>query len=145
MQCLEAVNHDKPRAAFLEYRGDLLGNAGKAAGAYHSPEILIENIFTDRSPVEEVQVLAEANDLLQRLRDRREIDRRTLRSRVLEDVLLRDNRLAGSRQARDEADRVRGQPSPQDHIERPMPAQKPVTHDRPPAPGQGTHSTRGDP
>src|SRR5690349_12893607 len=128
VQGLEAVNHDKPGMALPEHRRDLPRNTLKPVVAYRRPKILIQHGLADRGPVEEIQALAEAYDLFQRFRDRCEIDCRTARAPVLEGVLLSDNRLAGSGQSHDDADRIRRQPSSEDCIERLVPAQKPIAH-----------------
>src|SRR6516225_704463 len=128
VQRLEAVDHDEPGLTLPERTGDLLANARQPAGAQRRPKILIEHGAADRRPVEEVQGLAEPDNFFQRLGDRREIERRAIRPGVPEDVLLRDDRLAGPGQAHDEADRVLGQPSAQHRVQGLVTAEQPARH-----------------
>ena len=129
VQGLEAVNHHQPRLALLEHRRYLPGHARQALAGYRRPEILIEHRRADRIVAEEIQALAETHDLLQWLGNRGEIDCRTPRAPVPEDVLLRDDGLAGPGQPHDQADRVRGQAAAEHGVERLMPAQHAVGHD----------------
>ena len=79
-------------------------------------ETLIEHALSDAGEIEELEGLAEADQLVQRLRNRREIYRRPLHRRVGERVLLGENRLAAAWRSRDQVDRVSGQPAAKDRV-----------------------------
>src|SRR5712692_8640360 len=67
--------------------------------------------------VEDFQGFAESKDLVQRLGERGEIERRLLRSCVVEGELLAEDRLAAPRHPHDQVDRVLEKSAAQDLIE----------------------------
>ena len=97
MQRLEAVDHEQSRSSFSENRDHATECLGQRvlmvqAGA----QILVEQLAADRFRVEEGQGLSVPEDLLERLGDRREVDSGSVLARVLEQVLLCHDRLAGT-------------------------------------------------
>ena len=117
-QGLEAVDDYQPGAPVLEHGGDMIAHPGEPVAAGHLAQVLIEHRLADRGGIEEVQGLAEADDLLQRLGQGEEIHRGPVRAGVVKGVLLGDDRLAGARQAHDDADPVAWKAAAQDVIER---------------------------
>ena len=97
-QRLEAVDRDDPRPPLLDQRADALGDGGEPALAGHGrAEVLVEDRPADRVAIEEAERLGVAEDLLERLRDRRQVDRRALLGRAGEDELLAEDRLSRAR------------------------------------------------
>ncbi len=129
MQRLEAVDHEQPGPSLSEHRNhatERLGQRVRMAEA--GAQVLVEHAGADRVRVEEGQGLSVPQDLLERLGDRREVDGGSVLARVLEHVLLRQDRLARSGQTHDDVDGVREQPSAQDGVEPFAPAGDPVRH-----------------
>ena len=95
---LEAVDRDDPRPALLDQRGDAFGDGGESVLAGHRPtEVLIEDRPADRVAIEEAERLGVAQDLLERLGDRGEVDRGALLGRAGEHQLLAQQRLSRAR------------------------------------------------
>ena len=116
-QRLEAVDRDDSRAVFLDERADALGDGGEAALAGDGrAEVLIEDRPADRAAIEEVERLGVAEDLLERFRDRRQIDRRALFGGAGEHELLAEDRLARARSAHDQVDAVQRQTAAEDPV-----------------------------
>src|SRR6185436_17679401 len=92
------------------------------------PQVLVDDAATDRARVEEGQGLSIPKDLLERLGDGREVDRGPILARVLEQVLLRQDRLARAGETHDDVDRVRHQAAVQDGVEPLAAARDPVGH-----------------
>ena len=113
MQRFEAVDDEHPGASLLDELADPLEHARKAFVVHGPAQILVEHRGADRPLVEEAQRLAVSQDLLERLGDRGEVDRRPFRRGVVEGVLLREDRLPGSGESDDEVDPVAGQASAQ--------------------------------
>ena len=78
--------------------------------------------------VEEAERLAVAEDLLERLGDRREVERRTLGRGVVEEVLLGQDRLARSGTTHDEVDPVQQKAAAEHGVETRRAARQPVAH-----------------
>ena len=112
-QRLEAVDRDDSRPPLLDQRGDALGDGGEPVVAAHrGAEILVEDRPADRRAIKEAERLGVAEDLLERLRHRREVERRPLLSRAGEDQLLAQDRLSRARQPHDQVDAVHRQTPP---------------------------------
>jgi hypothetical protein len=117
-QRLEAVDRDDSRPPLLDQRGDALGDGGKPVLPAHcGTKILVEDRPADRGAIEEAEGLGVPEDLLERLRDRREVDRRPLLSRAGEDQLLAEDRLSRARQPHDQIDAVHRQTTAEDPIQ----------------------------
>ena len=78
--------------------------------------------------VEETERLAVAEDLLQWLGDRREVERRTLSCRVMEEVLLSKDRLARTGTPHDEVDPVQEKAAVKNAVQTGGAAREPVAH-----------------
>ena len=129
MQRLEAVDHEQPRSSLSEHRDHATERLGQRVRmAQAGAQVLVEHAAADRVRVEEGQGLSVPQDLLERLGDRREVDRGPVLARVLEQVLLRQDRLAGTGQTHDDVDGVGEQPAAQDGVEPLAPAGDPVRH-----------------
>ena len=96
---------------------DLLEDAGEAALVEDRAEIVVEDGVADRFRVEEAERLAVAEDLVERLRHRREVEGGPLERRVREQVLLGEDRLAGSRKPDQQVDRVRREAAAEHAVE----------------------------
>ena len=72
--------------------------------------------------------LAVAEDLLERLGNRREVEGRTLGCRVMEEVLLSKDRLARTGTPHDEVDPVHEKPAVENRVETGRAARQPVAH-----------------
>ena len=117
-QRLEAVDRDDPRPALLDQRGDPLGDGGEPVLAGHRrAEVLVEDRPADRIAIEEAERLGVAEDLLERLGDRGQVDRRALLGRAGEHELLAEDRLARARQPHDQVDAVQRQTAAEDQVE----------------------------
>ena len=79
-------------------------------------ETFIEDALSDAGDIEELEGLAKADQLVKRLRNRREVHGRPLDRRVGERVLLGEDRLAAARRPDDEVDRVSGQSAAKDRV-----------------------------
>ena len=79
-------------------------------------ETFIEHALSDAGDIEELEGLAKADQLVKRLRNRREIYGGPLHRRVGERVLLGENRLAATWRSRDQVDRVSRQPAAKDRV-----------------------------
>ena len=117
-QRLEAVDRDDPGPPLLDQRRDPLGDRVEPVVAGHfRAEVLVEDRSTDRVAVEEAERLRVAKDLLERLGDRRQVDRGTLLGRAREHELLAEQRLSRARQPHDQVDAVRRQAAAEDQVE----------------------------
>ena len=125
---LEAVDHHDPRTALLDQRSHLLEDAGEAALVESRAEILVEDGAADRSWVEEAEALPVADDFFERLRHRREVEGGPLEGRVREQVLLSEDRLAGSRKPDQHVDCVHREAAPEHAVEAGMAAQETLAH-----------------
>ena len=125
---LEAVDDHDPRTALLDQRSHLLEDAGEAALVERRAEVLVEDGVADRFRIEEAERLAVAEDLVEWLGHRGEVEGGPLGRRVREQVLLGEDRLAGSRQPDQHVDRVRGEAAAEHAVEARMAAREPLTH-----------------
>ena len=97
-QRLEAVDREDARPPLLDQRGDPLGDRGEPVLAGHgAAEVLVVDRSADRLLIEEAERLGVTEDLVERLRDRGEVDRRALFGRAGEYELLAQHRLARAR------------------------------------------------
>src|SRR5215217_5995090 len=79
----------KRRKPLLDQHADPLGDGGEpAVTADYTAEVLVVHGPPDRLAIEEAERLGVAEDLLERLGDRGEVERRTLFGRAGEDELL---------------------------------------------------------
>ena len=116
-QRLEAVDRDDPRPSLLDQRADPLGHGGQPALAGHGrAEVLVEDRPADRAAIEEAERLRVVEDLLERLRDRGQVDRRALLGRAGEDELLAEQRLSRAREPHDQVDAVHRQTAAEDQV-----------------------------
>src|SRR5439155_19336657 len=125
---LEAVDDDDPGTALLEEGADPLGHPVQAMLVEDCAEIVVEDRAADRFRIEEAERLAVAEDLVERLRHRGEVDGGPLGRRVGKDVLLREDRLAGTRQPDHHVDRVRPEAAAEHRIEVRLAAREPIVH-----------------
>ena len=105
----EAVDDDNSRSMLLGHAIDRCQDRFQAAVAQGRPKVFVEDPRTNCFRVEEGHRLPVADDLVERLRDGREIERRTFCCGVMKDVLLAQDGLATPGRADDEIDGVRRQ------------------------------------
>ncbi len=79
-------------------------------------ETFVEHALSDAGDIEELEGLAKADQLVKRLRNRRQIYGGPLRRSVGECVLLGEDRLPATRRSRDQVDRVFGQSAAEDRV-----------------------------
>ena len=103
---LEAVDDHQRRTSLAEQFDQLGQHGGKTALVQAMAEVFVDDVRPDNGRVEETERLAVAEDLLERLGNRREVEGRTLGRGVVEEVLLGQDRLARSRTTHDEIDPV---------------------------------------
>ena len=128
-QRLEAVDRDDPGLVRLDQRVDPLGDGGQPTLAGHGrAEVLVEDRAADRAAVEEAERLGVAQDLLEGLRDRREVDRRALLGRAGEHELLAEDRLARARSPHDQVDAAQRQTAAEDPVKAFVAARAALVH-----------------
>ena len=128
-QRLEAIDRDDPRPPLLDQRADPLGDGAEPAVAGHGrAEVLVEDRPADRGAIEEVERLGVAEDLLERLRDRGEVDRRAFLGRAGEHELLGEDRLSRARSPHDQVDAVQRQTAAEDFVEAFVAARAALVH-----------------
>jgi hypothetical protein len=125
VQRLEAVDDNQAGPPLPQDRGDSLAHAGEPFVGGGPAEVLVEHRPADRGGVEELQGLAEAEDLLQRLGQGGEVDDRPVRAGVVEGVLLGEDGLARARKSHDHGDPVARQAAAQGLIQSLVPAAEP--------------------
>ena len=99
---------------------------GEAALVEHGAEVLVEDGAADRVRIEEAEALAVAQDLVERLGDRGEVESGPLGGGVGEHVLLGEDRLAGAGQPDQHVDRVGRQAAAEDGVEARVATREPL-------------------
>ena len=128
-QGLEAVDRDDPRPPLLDQHAYALDDGGQpAVTAGRDAEVLVVDPPPNRVAIEEAERLGVAEDLLERLGDRGEVDRRALFGRAGEDELLGEDRLSGARQSHDQVDPARRQTAAEDQVEPLVAAREALVH-----------------
>ena len=116
-QRLEAVDREDPGPVLLDERGDAVDDGAEAALAGDGrAEVLVEDRPADRGAIEEAQALGVAEDLLERFRDRRQVDRRALFGGAGEHELLAEDRLSRAWPPHDQVDAVQRQTAAEDLV-----------------------------
>ena len=116
-QGFETVDDDVAGLLFLEERVDLVDDTRQPVAVHGFAQVVVEDRRSDRVGVEEGQRLSVAKNLVERLRDGRQEDARRILARVVEEVLLGENRLAGAGVTDDQIDPVRRQPAAEERVE----------------------------
>ena len=101
----------------LDQRVDAFEHRGEAVLVDGVAEVVVEHRPPDLRGVEEVERLAVAQQLVEGLRHRREIQPRPLGCGVGEQALLGQDRLAGTGRAHHERDRVQHEPAAEHLVE----------------------------
>jgi hypothetical protein len=114
---LEAVDHKDRRPVLLDQLTDPLQDPPEPLGAQQLPQILVEHPPADHAGIEEGHGLAVAQDLLQRLRNSRQVDGGSLDAGIVEHVLLRQDRLAAARRPHHQVDPIGWEPAAQDGVQ----------------------------
>ena len=102
---LEAVDDQQAGTALPEELADPGEHTGQAVLVQHVAEVLVEHPVAERGVVEVLQRLAEAQQFVQWLGHGRQVQGGLLAGGVVEDVLLGQDRLPGSRAAAEQGDR----------------------------------------
>src|SRR6267378_1403988 len=103
----------------------------EAVVAQDLTQVLVHDAsFADRFVIEDVQGFAKPKNLVQRLRESREIQGRLFRRRILESELLAEDRLAASRDADDQVDRILEQAAVEDLVKARIAARQPLDQGR---------------
>ena len=121
-QGAEGVDHHGTRSALSDQPVDPLQHRRQAPSVQAAPEILVEDRRAHRRRVEELQLLAVPDELVEGLGGGGHVDRRLLGRRVREHVLLDHHGLARARQADDEVHGVRRKTAAQNRVEARAPA-----------------------
>jgi hypothetical protein len=108
-QRLEAVDHHQPRPPLPQQFGDPGQDTRQPLVVEHLAEVVVEDAGAEGGGVEVIQGLAVTEDLLQGLGDRGEIERRTARSGVAEQILLGQDGLSRAWPAGEQGDSVERQ------------------------------------
>ena len=128
-QRLEAVDRDDPRPPLLDQHAYALDDGGEpAVTADRAAEVLVVDRPPHRVAIEEAERLGVAEDLLERLGDRGEVDRRAFLGRAGEDELLGEDRLSGARQSHDQVDPAPRQTAAEDQVEPLVAAREALVH-----------------
>ena len=127
-KCLEAIDHHEGRAALPEQFDELGQHLGESPAVQAVAEVFVVDVCSDYRLVEETERLAVAEDLLERLGNRRKVEGGTLGRRVMEEVLLGQDRLARARTPHDEVDPVDEKPTVKDRVQARRAARQPVAH-----------------
>ena len=116
-QGLEAVDHHQPGPAVFEQIGDPGQHPGQSLVVQGLAQVLVDDAAAEHRGVEVLQGLAVPQDLLQRFGHGGQVQRRMLLGRVVEQVLLRQDRLARARCADQQRDAVQRQPTIQHGVQ----------------------------
>src|ERR1700722_4231755 len=125
---LEAVDHHQGRTPLSEQFDELGQHVGESPVVQAGAEVFIVDACSDHRLVEEAERLAVAEDLFERFGNRRKVKGGTLGGRVVEEVLLRQDRLTRARAPHDEVDAVDQQATVKNRVQARRAARQPVAH-----------------
>ncbi len=123
---LEAVDDDDARLMLLHEGVDTFEHSGQTLVVNGVAEIVVEHRPSELGQVEELERLPVPQQLVERLRHRRQIQTRPLGSGVREKALLSQDRLASTWSTHDERDRVQDEPAAEHRVEPQVAAGEPV-------------------
>ena len=106
----------------------LASTIGKSATVEDCAQVFVDDTCPDSGLVEEAERLAVAEDLLEWLGHRREVERRTLGRGVVKEILLRKDRLARTGTPHDEVDPIQKEAATKKAVEPGGAAREPVAH-----------------
>ncbi len=117
LQRLETVDHHQARTSLFDQLNDAGQHTGQAVVVQLLAKVFVHDAGAQRGCVEIVERLAEAQHLLEWLGDRGQVEGRAVGRGVMEEILLGENRLAGSRPPDDQGDAVTRQATAEHGVE----------------------------
>ena len=127
-QRLEAVDDHQAGTALLEQLADTGQHTGQSLFVEDVTEVLVEHPVAERGTVEVLERLAEPQQFVQWLGDRRQVQRGLGAGGVVEHVLLGKDRLARSRKAAQQGDHVERKSAAEYRIQPGRTARESIAH-----------------